>query len=87
MVKNFTNDPEPGGDSRQSQQVRLSYSVADAVAATGLGKTTLYGLIGSGRLPSCRIGGRRIIRHADLEALLRGARGQSETVPDREHRS
>lgn len=52
-------------------QPRLAYSVAEVVKATGLGKTTVYGLIGSGALPSCKIGKRRIIRHADLEQLIR----------------
>ena len=36
----------------------------------GLGKTTLYSLIGSGDLPSSKIAGRRLIATADLLALL-----------------
>ena len=50
---------------------RLSYSVPEAARATGLGKTTLYGLIGSGDLPSSKIAGRRLIATADLLALLK----------------
>lgn len=49
---------------------RLSYSVPEAARATGLGKTTLYALIGSGELPSSKIAGRRLISAADLLALL-----------------
>lgn len=65
-----------GGDASQArggryQPVRLAYSVADAIAATGLGKTTIYALLADGRLPSVKIGNRRLIRSADLEALLR----------------
>jgi excisionase family DNA binding protein len=52
--------------------VRLAYSVTEAAAATGLCKTTLYGLMGTGALPSCKIGKRRIIRSVDLEALIAG---------------
>jgi excisionase family DNA binding protein len=49
---------------------RLAYSVAEAAQVLGLGKTTLYGLMDSGKLPYCRIGTRRRIRSADLHALL-----------------
>lgn len=56
---------------------RLAYSVTEAANAIGLGKTTLYALIGQGRLPSSKIGKRRIIRHADLEALIAGQQSLS----------
>lgn len=49
---------------------RLSYSVTEAARATGLGKTTLYALMGSGELASSRIAGRRLISASDLLALL-----------------
>lgn len=49
---------------------RLAYSVSEAAHVVGLGKTTLYGLIASGRLSSCKVGGRRLIRSADLERLI-----------------
>ena len=49
---------------------RLAYSVREAVAVTGLGKTTLYALITSGSLPSRKIGKRRLIATADLERLI-----------------
>lgn len=49
---------------------RLAYSVSEAARVTGLGRTKLFALIGSGELPSKKIGTRRLIRSADLEALL-----------------
>ena len=49
---------------------RLSYSVHEAAMATGIGRTTLYKLIGDGTLPSTKIGGRRLIRAADLDRML-----------------
>lgn len=49
---------------------RLAYSVTEAAQVLGLGKTTVYGLMDSGKLPFCRIGTRRRIRSADLHALL-----------------
>lgn len=52
------------------QSARLAYTVADAVAASGIGRTTLYGLMGSGKLPFVKLGNRTLIRRIDLEALL-----------------
>ena len=49
---------------------RLAYSVTEAAHVLGLGKTTVYGLMDSGKLPFCRIGTRRRIRSVDLHALL-----------------
>jgi excisionase family DNA binding protein len=63
--------------SRSDRPGRLAYSIPEAAAATGLGKTTLYSLISSGTLPSCKIGKRRIIASADLDALLQGHRRSS----------
>ena len=51
---------------------RLAYSVPEASAAIGVGKTKLYALIAQGILPSTLIGKRRLIRAADLEALITG---------------
>lgn len=51
---------------------RLAYSVPEASAAIGVGKTKLYALIKQGVLPSTLIGKRRIIRATDLEALIAG---------------
>jgi excisionase family DNA binding protein len=51
---------------------RLAYSIPEASAAIGIGKTKLYALIAQGILPSTLIGKRRLIRAADLEALIAG---------------
>ncbi len=49
---------------------RLAYSVADAVAASGIGRTTLFALMSSGELPFVKLGNRTLIRSTDLEGLL-----------------
>lgn len=54
--------------------VRLAYSVTEAVAITGLGRTTLFALMRNGTLPSFTIGKRRLIASADLEAMIAHAR-------------
>ena len=57
-------------ETMASPSARLAYTVADAVAASGIGRTTLYGLMGSGQLPFVKVGNRTLIRRADLERLL-----------------
>lgn len=57
-----------------TNEERLAYSVSEAVAATGIGRTTLYGLINSGQLASHTIGRRRII---PADALLELVNGES----------
>ena len=56
---------------------RLAYSVPEASATIGIGKTKLYALIADGVLPSTLIGKRRLIRAADLEALIAGQLGRA----------
>ncbi len=57
-------------EAQASTSARLAYTVADAVSASGIGRTTLYGLMGSGQLPFVKLGNRTLIRRADLERLL-----------------
>ncbi|MFD0685903.1 helix-turn-helix domain-containing protein [Actinomadura fibrosa] len=47
-------------------------------ALGGISRTTTYGLIKSGELPSVRIGRRRFVAVADLEAFVEGRRSASE---------
>lgn len=70
MVNNSIDRPNAESGISAMPQARLAYSVTEAASIIGLGKTTLYGLIGTGRLPSSKIGSRRVIRRCDLEALL-----------------
>lgn len=56
--------------SEAAVSTRLAYSVADAVAASGIGRTTLYSLMASGQLAFVKLGNRTLIRRADLEELL-----------------
>jgi excisionase family DNA binding protein len=45
-------------------------SIADAAAMIGVGKSTIWLFIKDGKLKSVRLGRRRLIRIADLHALL-----------------
>ena len=49
---------------------RLAYSVREAVALTGLSRSSIYVLLVQKKLLSVRIGGRRLIPHEALIALL-----------------
>jgi excisionase family DNA binding protein len=49
---------------------KLAYTIKEASAACGIGRTTIYGLIKAGELTPVKIGSRTLIRHPDLEALI-----------------
>lgn len=50
---------------------QLLVTVSDAAPALGVGRSTVYELLYSRRLPSAKIGNRRRIRQRDLEAFVR----------------
>jgi excisionase family DNA binding protein len=54
-----------------SQRTGLAYSLREAAGLLGLSVRSLRYLIRSGRIGHVRIGRRVLIRHVDLEALLR----------------
>ena len=60
----------------------LAVSPAEAARLIGIGRTKLYQALGSSALPSFRIGTRRLIKLADLEAWLEG----HPVSPDRKRR-
>lgn len=49
---------------------KIAYTIKEAAAACGIGRTTLYGLMKAGELTPVKIGVRTLIRHSDLEALI-----------------
>ena len=49
---------------------KLSYTINEATAAAGIGRTKIYELVRTGELPLVKIGTRTLIRRADLEAML-----------------
>jgi excisionase family DNA binding protein len=49
---------------------KISYTLKEAAAASGLGRTTLYELINRGELRLVKIGTRTLIRRLDLVAML-----------------
>ena len=49
---------------------RLTYTVAETAALLGIGTTLAKELIRSGELTSLKIGNRRLVARADLEAFV-----------------
>jgi len=49
---------------------KLSYSINEASAVCGIGRTKLYDLINAGELPLVKIGTRTLLRRVDLEVML-----------------
>lgn len=56
----------------------LAVSPAEAARLIGLGRTKLYEALSSGALPSFRVGARRLVRIADLEAWLESHRASAD---------
>ena len=52
----------------------ITCSVKAAVAATGLGKDTIYKLMNEGQLESASVGGRRLVFVNSLQAYLEACR-------------
>lgn len=51
---------------------KFGFSIKEAIVASSLGRTTIYGHIKAGRLKVNRVGGRTIIPAESLRALVTG---------------
>lgn len=49
---------------------RMTYGIGEAAAMLGLSRTTIYKMIGDGRLGRVKIGARALIPADDLNSLL-----------------
>lgn len=60
--------------SIQSDPPKIGYSIREAVAATSLGRTTIYKMLADPDCPlkAVRIGGRTVIPAQSLHALVSG---------------
>ena len=55
---------------------RKAFSLGEAARLAGLCVSTLYNLMGNGRLQTIKVGGRRLVTREALDALL-GASGMA----------
>lgn len=51
-------------------QGRLAYPVDEAARLLGVGRTTLYRLVGEGKITAVKIGGRTVVPATELEQYL-----------------
>jgi hypothetical protein len=51
---------------------RISCTIPEALAATGLGRSKLYEQIGAGRVQVSKVGGRTLVLVDSLERLIAG---------------
>jgi excisionase family DNA binding protein len=65
----LTVKPAKGSDSAPLDG-RLAVNPAEAVRLTGLSRSTIYNLLGSGELPSVTVGRRRLIPVSALKKLV-----------------
>jgi excisionase family DNA binding protein len=61
----------PASGASISFSERLTCTIAEACEATGLGRTKLYELIGSGDVETATIGRRRLVKVRSLRRLLK----------------
>jgi excisionase family DNA binding protein len=61
----------------QTRPEKLAFTIAEACASIGIGKTSIYELIAEGKLKSIRAAGRRLILRSDLETFLASCSDQS----------
>jgi excisionase family DNA binding protein len=52
---------------------KLLVSVEEAMAALGIGRTTLHHLISEGRLDTVKIGRRRLVKVSSMRAMAEGS--------------
>jgi excisionase family DNA binding protein len=55
---------------------KIALRIPEAAYISGLSRSTLYALMGEGKLPSVKVGGRRLILRTDLEAYFAQLRGE-----------
>lgn len=67
------SDARPIGDAME-QSERLAYTVAEAAALLGIGRTHAYALAKAGDLPTVALGRRVVVPKARLDAMLAGDR-------------
>ncbi len=52
----------------------ITYTIPNAIKATGLSRSTLYNLMKANQLPYIKVGKRTLLKISDIEALLEGGR-------------
>lgn len=72
MVPKIHSQPESGLESpfTESTPPKISYSIPEFCEMTSLGRSTVYEMLASKRLPARKCGSRTIITHADAISFI-----------------
>lgn len=58
-------------EQQKGEMEKISVTIPEAVRLTGIGRSSLYKLIGEGRIQPRKLGRRTLLLTADLQALLK----------------
>lgn len=58
------------GSTAETSKNRLAYPIDEAARLLGVGRTTLYRLVGEGKITAVKIGGRTVVPATELEDYL-----------------
>ena len=73
-VDHALGNRRPAPKMTDSRTAQLLFTIPEAADALRIGRTSVYQLLDTGQLPSIKIGSRRLIVRADLEAFIDAAR-------------
>ncbi|PCI39959.1 MAG: hypothetical protein COB46_07635 [Rhodospirillaceae bacterium] len=57
-------------DAQNNHTAKLSYTIKEYCAATGLSRSTVYRLANAGKLRFCKLGNRTLIKYQDGKRLI-----------------
>lgn len=70
MIEKASTSDEARTDTEVTIMEALSVSINDAAKALGLGRTSIYALIGDGRLEAFKLGRRTLVKTASIRRLV-----------------
>ena len=70
----------PSSSAEPSPLTKLVYSINEVAELLGVSRSLTYDLIRNGKLPSFKIGHRRLIAAEDVSALIQSLREEAEVV-------
>jgi excisionase family DNA binding protein len=70
LIEKASTSAEARTDTEVTIMEALAVSINDAAKALGLGRTSIYAMIGDGRLEAFKLGRRTLIKAASIRRLV-----------------
>ncbi|MGB5760869.1 MAG: helix-turn-helix domain-containing protein [Acidimicrobiales bacterium] len=70
-IRSTNHDKETTMTMSTTEPEKLTYTINEVAHALSIGRSTVYELINTGKLPSFTIGARRLIARADVEHYVK----------------